>query len=164
MLGINGDEWRRLSLVLRREHEATHYCTMRFWGSARNHLLDELIADYMGIVAAAGEYCANWFLCFMGLEDYPAFRPGGRLVNYLKDRELSGGAFEALKLYIYNAARNLESFSTKYAPGVYHAEGKYHLLSAMSKMNLIELASEEMEMKLLENGMEVFLREEVRQK
>lgn len=162
MLGIADDEWRRLSLVLRREHEATHYCTLRFWGSARNHLLDELIADYMGLVAATGRYRAHWFLCFMGLEDYPAYRTGGRLANYLKDRQLSGEAFEELKSYIYNAARNLEIFSDRYGPCICEGEGKYQMLLAMAKMNLIELASENMEKKVLKNGLEAFLKGEVR--
>lgn len=153
MLGIRGDEWRRLSLVIRREHEAAHYCTLRFFGSARNNLLDELIADYMGIVAAAGRYTARWFLCFMGLEDYPAFRSGGRLVNYLENKELSGEAFEALKSYVKNAAWNLEAFSKKFAPGVYQDEGKYKMLLALSKMNFIELASEGMEKQLLKKGL-----------
>ncbi|WP_347489122.1 hypothetical protein ABDB91_18160 [Desulfoscipio sp. XC116] len=162
MLGISGERWRRLSLDIRREHEATHYCTLRFWNSARNHLLDELIADYMGLAAATGSYRAHWFLCFMGLEDYPVYRTGGRLANYLKDKELSGRAFEKLKFYIYNAACNLEIFSDKYAPCFYQGEGKYQMLLAMSKMNLVELASENMEKKLLENGLEAFLGEEVR--
>lgn len=161
MLGIPGDEWRRLSLVIRREHEATHYCTLRFFGSARNHILDELIADYMGIVAAATRYMANWFLFFMGLENYPAFRSGGRLVNYLKKEELPGVVFEDLKCYVKNAAQNLETFSEKSAPEIYQGEGKYNMLLAMAKMNFIELASGDMEKLLLENGLEAFLREEV---
>lgn len=162
MLGIPGGEWRQLSLVIRREHEATHYCTLRLFGSARNHLLDELIADYMGIVAAAGRYIANWFLCFMGLENYPAFRSGGRLVNYLNNKELSGETFDALKSYVKNAARNIEAFSEKYAPGVYQGQGKYKMLLAITEMNFIELASENMELQLLENGLAAFLGEEVK--
>ncbi|MCF8011125.1 MAG: hypothetical protein K9L17_06610 [Clostridiales bacterium] len=162
MLGISGEEWRQLSLVIRREHEAAHYCTLRLFGSARNHLLDELIADFMGIIAAAGRYRAHWFLCFMGLEDYPVFRPGGRLVNYIKNKELSAEAFEELKLYVKNAAHNMESFSEKYAPVFYKGEGKYKMLLAMSKTNLIDIASEYMEEKFLENGLKAFLREEVR--
>ncbi|MDD4238892.1 MAG: hypothetical protein PHT62_10135 [Desulfotomaculaceae bacterium] len=161
MLGIPEGEWRRLSLVIRREHEAAHYCTLRFFGSARDHLLDELIADYMGIVAAAGRYIARWFLCFMGLENYPAFRSGGRLVNYLKNKELSGEAFEALNAYVKNAAQNLETFSEKYAPGIYQGEGKYKMLLALSKMDFIELASEDMEKQLLKNGLGAFLEKEV---
>ncbi len=152
-LGISGDDWRRISLIIRREHEATHYCTLRFLGSACNHLLDEIIADYMGLVAATGRYEAHWFLCFMGLENYPAYRTGGRLANYLKNRELSDEAFEELKSYVNNAACNLDVFSKKYAPAIYQGEGKFRMLLAMSRMNLIELASEDMERKLLNNGL-----------
>ncbi|MTI83402.1 MAG: hypothetical protein FH756_05725 [Firmicutes bacterium] len=158
MLGISQDKWRRLSLVVRREHEATHYFTLRLFGSARNHLLDELIADYMGIVAAAGSYKARWFLCFMGLENYPAFRSGGRLTNYIKDKELSDTAFETLISYVKNAAWNLEIISEKYAPGIYTGEGKYKMLIAMSKANLVELASEDAEKNLLKNGLGLLYR------
>ncbi len=140
MLGLNDDEWRKLSMVIRREHEATHYFTLRFLGSARNHLLDEFIADYMGIVAAAGRYRADWFLCFMGLENYPAFRPGGRLTNYLRDINLSAEAFNELKSWVRNAALNVEVFANKYTE-VYSAQGKYEMLLQLSKTNLIELAA-----------------------
>ncbi|HBC91919.1 MAG TPA: hypothetical protein DCZ10_03195 [Pelotomaculum sp.] len=115
----------------------------------------------MGIVAAAGSYMARWFLCFMGLENYPVFRSGGRLVNYLKNKELSGDAFEALTAYVKDAARNLETFSEKYGPGMYQGEGKYKMLLALSKMNFIELASENMEKQLLKNGLGAFLGEGV---
>jgi hypothetical protein len=142
MLGLAEDEWRKLSLVIRIEHEATHYFTLRFLGSARNHLLDEFIADYMGIVAAIGRYRADWFLCFMGLEHYPAFRAGGRLTNYLKDIELSQEAFDDLKSCIKNAAENVEKFASTYQD-VYSAKGKYEMLLRLSKSNLIALASPE---------------------
>ena len=45
----------------------------------RNNLLDELIADYMGITAAAGQYRSDWFLRFMG---WSRFRPTGRAPGY----------------------------------------------------------------------------------
>lgn len=139
-LGLAEDEWRRLSMVIRREHEATHYFTLRFLGSARNHLLDEFIADYMGIVAAAGRYRADWFLCFMGLENYPAFRPEGRLVNYLKDIELSEQAFAELKSCVKNAAENVEEYCKKHNEA-YSAQGRYEMLLRLSKTNLMELAA-----------------------
>lgn len=145
MLGLADDEWRQLSMVIRREHEATHYFTLRFLGSARNHLLDEFIADYMGIVAAAGRYRSDWFLCFMGLEDYPAFRPGGRLVNYLKNIELSGEALAELKSCVKSAAENVEDYCNHHDE-VYSAKGKFEMLIALSKTNLIELASEKFEL------------------
>ena len=137
-------------MVIRREHEATHYFTLRFLGSARNHLLDEFIADYMGIVAAGGRYRADWFLCFMGLENYPAFRPGGRLTNYLRNIELTAEAFGELKSCIRNAALNVEAFASKYTE-VYSARGKYEMLLQLSKTNLIELATSDVDKIILIN-------------
>ena len=64
------------------EHECAHYLTKRVTGSMSNNLLDELLADYVGIVAAAGTYRGDWALEFLGLEDYPAYRNGARLQNY----------------------------------------------------------------------------------
>ena len=139
MLGLAEDEWRKLSLVIRREHEATHYFTQRFFGSARNHLLDEFIADYMGITAAVGRYRADWFLCFMGLENYPEFRPGGRLSHYLKNEQLSEEAFGALKTCVKNAAENVEKFADQ-NPDIYSAQGRYEMLLRLTKANLIALA------------------------
>lgn len=139
MLGLVQEEWRRLSLIIRREHEAAHYVTQRFLGSARNHPLDEFIADYMGIVAAIGCYRADWFLCFMGLENYPDFRPGGRLTNYLENQELSQSEFEELKSCIKKAAENVERFAVK-NPDVYSTRGKYEMLLRLSRSNLLTLA------------------------
>lgn len=139
MLGLTKEKWRRLSLVIRKEHEATHYFTQRFLGSARNHPLDEFIADYMGIVAAVGRYRADWFLCFMGLENYPEFRQGGRLANYLENKELSQSEFDELKSCIKNAAENVERFAAKNRD-VYSAQGRYEMLLRLSGSNLLTLA------------------------
>lgn len=105
--------------------------------------MDEFIADYMGIVAAIGRYRADWFLCFMGLENYPAFRPGTRLKNYLKNVDISEDAFNCLKTHIKNAAENLERITGKY--DLHSAEGKYEMLLKLSKTNLIDLTSPEAE-------------------
>jgi len=144
MLDLNDAEWRRLSMIIRREHEATHYLTLRFLGSARNHLLDEFIADFMGIVAAAGRYRSDWFLCFMGLENYPALRPGGRLINYLKNIELSEEAWTQLKSCIKSAAENVEEYCDQHHE-VYSAQGKYKMLIGLTRTNLIALASRKMQ-------------------
>lgn len=69
-IGLSESEWRRISLNIRLEHECTHYFTQRLFGSMRNNLLDELIADYRGIVTAIGHYRADWFLRFLGLESF----------------------------------------------------------------------------------------------
>ena len=114
-LDLTANEWRDLSFKIRLEHECTHYFTYRLFKSMRNNLLDELIADYAGIVAATGSYRADWFLHFMGLEAYPDYREGGRLQNYRGQPPLSDEAFKILQRLIRVAALNLEDFSRMYA-------------------------------------------------
>ena len=61
-VGLSDSRWRETSTAIRLEHECTHYFTLRVFGSMRNNLLDELIADFMGITAADGRYRSDWFL------------------------------------------------------------------------------------------------------
>lgn len=109
-LGLDEPEWRELSLVLRRDHECAHYLTRRIFGSMRNNLHDELLADYAGITAAAGRYRAAWFLRFLGLEGFPAYRAGGRLDLYRGDPPLSDGAFQQLHAMVQKVAETVERF------------------------------------------------------
>ena len=109
-MGLEDREWLEMSLTIRLEHECAHYFTRRILGSMRNSLLDELIADYMGIVAAIGRYRADWFLRFMGLEAFPHYRSGGRLENYRGDPPLSEGALVVLRSLVRSAAQQLERF------------------------------------------------------
>lgn len=109
-LGLAEGEWRELSLLLRRDHECAHYLTRRIFGSMRNNLHDELIADYAGITAATGRFRAAWFLRFLGLEGFPAYRAGGRLDIYRGDPPLSDGAFQQLHGLIKEVAETVESF------------------------------------------------------
>ena len=110
VLGLADDEWRRLSLVIRLEHECAHYFTKRVFGSMRNSLLDELIADYIGIVAARGRFEPEWFVRFMGVENPNVWRPDGRLANYRGDPPLSDGAFVVLQTLVRVAAETLDRF------------------------------------------------------
>ncbi|WP_243902599.1 DUF7005 family protein [Aetokthonos hydrillicola] len=112
-LGLSREEWQKLSLKIRLEHESTHYFTYRLFHSMRNNLLDELIADYIGIVAAIGYYRADWFLRFLGLEVFPNYREGGRLQNYRGKPPLSNRAFQVLQSLTKAAAEQLENFDTK---------------------------------------------------
>jgi hypothetical protein len=106
-LGLGDEEWSRRSLTIRLEHECTHYFTRQVLGSMRNEAADELIADYMGIVAAEGRYRADWFLRFVGLEDRPRYRCGARLESYRGSPPLSDAAFAVLQRAVALAADNL---------------------------------------------------------
>ena len=133
-LGLAEAEWLEMSLIIRREHECAHYLTRRLFGSMRNNLLDELIADYAGLVAATGGFRADWFLRFVGLEEFPRYRPGGRLDLYRGKPPLSDGAFRVLQSLVKSAAENLERFRGPQEMAL--------TIAALASLRLEDLASE----------------------
>ena len=98
--GVGDAEWRKRSITIRREHECAHYYTRRFFGSSRNNLHDELIADFAGIYAAFGEYRAEWFLKLLS---------NGRLKVYITG--LSGPAGKVVENLAAAAANGVEKWS-----------------------------------------------------
>lgn len=144
-LGFTEEVWERLSLVIRLEHESAHYVTRRLLHSMRNNLLDELIADYAGIVAAAGRFTADWLLCFMGVEDPDHFRPGGRLYNYRGDPPLSEGAFRILQRLARDASRNLEAADRTLSAEDRSLAGRCRMILALARLSLEELADDNAE-------------------
>ncbi len=141
-LGLEPEEWIELSGKIRLEHECTHYITRRWFGSMRNNILDEIVADYRGIVAARGDYRADWFLRFVGLEAFPAYRWGGRLENYRGDPPLSPGASIVLQRLVKAAAENLESFDRKSSHSIRTPQSEIAILIALTTLRLEELASD----------------------
>lgn len=139
-LGKEQDEWLAQSLILRREHECAHYFTRRVFGSMRNNVLDELIADYMGIVAIDGRFRAEWFLRFMGLYAETGARPDGRI--HLYRGALSDGAFRVLQHLLSTAAQNIEAFQMHHREELAGQRGALAVL-LLSKFTTEELASEE---------------------
>ncbi len=145
-VGMTDEAWRAASLIIRREHEGVHYFTKRLFGSMNNAVHDELLADYAGIAAAAGSFRADWFLLFMGLEDYPNYRWGGRLQNYLGDQQPGARVFTILARLIKEAAENIELFDTRMrkAKGA-AAPGLTAMLLVIAALHLEELASADAE-------------------
>ena len=142
-VGLSEEDWRNISLIIRREHECTHYFTKRVLSSMRNNLLDELIADYAGITAATGHFKADWFLLFVGLENYPDYREGGRLQNYRGTPPLSDRAFVILQKLIYHAAKNLDVYSRSALKESGNNTPRHHLEHALTYTTLEELAAQE---------------------
>lgn len=141
-LGLDKEEWLRLSLKIRLEHECCHYFTRRVFGSMRNNMLDELIADYQAIVAVNnGRYRADWFLLFVGLEAFPNYRLGGRLENYRGNPPLSDGAFAILQVLVKQAAENLEKFNANHITELIKSENQARLLTVLTSCTLEELAA-----------------------
>ena len=143
-LGVGEAEWRRVSLDIRLHHEAAHYFTRRAFGSMRNNLLDELVADYMGIVAATGRYRADWFLRFMGLEAFPRYRAGGRLENYRGKPPVSDPAFSVLQRAVPLVARTLEDYDRTNPLDVDNLPAVAARITALTGAGLEELASAQM--------------------
>ncbi len=135
--------WRALSLVIRRDHESAHYFTRRLFGSMRNNLHDELLADYAGISAAAGRFHASWFLRFLGLEDFPTYRPGGRLEIYRGDPPLSDRAFALLGAQVVAAAANLERFDQSREARPASTAERALDLATIASLTLADLAADD---------------------
>lgn len=140
-LGLDEQEWLALSAVIRREHECTHYFTRRVLSSMRNNLLDELIADYMGIAAAVGKFRADWLLRFLGLELFPKYREGGRLQNYRGAPSLSDRAFTVLQKLVVRVAAHLEDFDRRNVPEFQHAGLAPVLVTTLARLTVEEMAS-----------------------
>ena len=145
---MGADEWSRASITIRLEHECAHYLTRRVLGSMRNNLLDELLADYAGIVAAAGRYRADWFLRFCGLEG-EGCRAEGRLWNYRGDPPLSDGAFAVLGRIVRAAAARVQAVDGALDAGFRTPEGRARVLLALAGLTLEEIAAEGAEARIL---------------
>lgn len=141
-LGLSDEEWRRISLTIRRDHECAHYLTRRVFGAMRNHLLDELAADYAGLLGATGHFRADWFLRFLGLENLPEIRPGGRIELYRGKPPLSDAAFRLLGEQVRAAAQELERFDAARAGRERNAEETAQVVAALATFRLDELARE----------------------
>ena len=140
-LGLSAPEWRRVSLIIRREHECAHYWTRRVLSSMRNCILDEIIADYCGIVAACGRFRADWLLTFLGLDDGRMCRENGRLHNYRGKPKLSDAAFDIVQRLVLAAAANLEAFDRRHAGDLSEERGILLALLTLSRMSLEDMAS-----------------------
>lgn len=144
-LGYDENEWLDLSLTIRREHEFTHYFTYRVFGSMRNHALDELLGDFLGLVRGLGCYRADWALRFLGLEAFPEYREGGRLESYRGEPPLSNAGFRVLQALAYKSAHNLEGFAARHASLLGDLGGLARVTFALAGLTLEELASSEMQ-------------------
>lgn len=148
-LGLAEDIWISNSVSIRMEHEFTHLYTLKRYGYASNNLHDELIADYIGIVKTIGHYDKSWMFNFMGLEEYPKYRRGGRLENYVKDNRLSQEDFRQLTKIVKNAIETI-SFFDKNLGKLNSDNDQICRMDALCETGLIELASENGAVLLLE--------------
>jgi Family of unknown function (DUF7005) len=137
--GLEEGAWRRASLAVRLAHESFHYLTLRLAGTIRSHLLDELVADFAGLVAAFGSYDADLALRFLGLDRLPELRPEGRFAVYRGG--LSDGAVAVLARLVEHAARRLPELARKSGDAAGPA-GAARTLVALAAIGLDGIAAE----------------------
>ena len=79
-------------------------------------------------------------LTFMGLEDYPHYREGARLENYVKESKLSPDDFKQLITIIKNAIENIAIFD-KSVGNIKSTKDQICRIHALCEISLIDLAS-----------------------
>jgi len=97
---LDDDIWKEKSYEIRKYHECTHLYTKQNFGSARNNLHDELIADFCGIWAAFSEYRADYFIKFLAQ---------GRLKIYVEG--LNASSVAVIEKLAHTAAVWIEKWS-----------------------------------------------------
>jgi hypothetical protein len=142
--GLTDSEWLAASLAVRLEHEATHYFTLRAAGSVRNNLVDELVADFVGLVRTFGRYREDLALLFFGLEAYPVCRAGSRLDIYRGSPPLSDEAFSLARRLVHDAVGKLarldEAWPSSPGPGA----DLSRLVLGLTSLGLEELAVDDL--------------------
>lgn len=132
-LNISKEDWADKSLSIRKYHETTHYFTKRVLGSMKNNAIDEILCDYVGLVKSnEGEYNSFYALSFLGLENYPKYRKGGRLENYLDN--LEDKDILIIHPLVKDAISNIEMLHSK-------DQNPFIAVIAFSKFSLEELAT-----------------------
>ncbi len=104
--GLSSAAWEETSLTIRLAHEATHYLTLRLFGQLGHSVLEELVADWVGMSLALGSYRPDLANQFMGVEQAPRVRSDGRLHQY-RPPGLSEEGFGLLAKAVYLAIRRL---------------------------------------------------------
>ncbi|HYM24617.1 MAG TPA: hypothetical protein VEU08_15475 [Vicinamibacterales bacterium] len=139
---MNEDDWLAKSLVIRREHECTHYFTYRVFRTMRNNILDELVADFVGLVRAFGGYRGDLARLFLGLEAFPAIRPGSRIEIYRG--ELSGDALSAVAALAVDATHNLQKLADLRPHLAEDLSTLAQMIYALYRLTLEELAASDL--------------------
>ncbi len=135
--------WRAESLAIRREHEAFHYLTLRLCGLLRSNLLDELLADMAGLLAAWGGYGGAAARRFLGVDRLPELRPDARLLAYAGDPPLSPPSLQVAARLAAAATANLERVAAGRPEAARSPAGRAALLLALAQGTLEELADDD---------------------
>ena len=113
---VSEAEWRRLSLIIRRTHECTHFVCRKLFPSQVNAVWDELVADAAGLYAAFGRYEPARAERLLGIRN--GRWEDGRLKNYCPDS--SEADLQVLSERIHSVLLRFEElFSARQGQPVY---------------------------------------------
>ncbi|QPN58456.1 hypothetical protein H8F24_09370 [Synechococcus sp. CBW1002] len=132
------DTWLETSTALRLEHELTHLATKRLLGEMRLNLLDELVADCMGMVAAMGLFNAELFGHCLGLDPNGEPLPGGRWGTYVAELDACDARL-ALRL-VMERAQELQALLQEY-PDLLRPESAMQRLHWLCQQRLDQVIS-----------------------
>lgn len=149
VIGVSKSEWMSSSLMIRLEHECAHVFTLKNYGCIANNMHDEIIADYTGITKVLGHFNKDWFLHFVGLENYPNYRKGARLENYKGQNELSDEAFQGLKTIVKNVADSILEFDNALGK-IRSSNDRSNRIKSICEVDLLTMASSKGTQKLTE--------------
>ena len=107
----------------------------------QNRVQDEIIADFFAILEAMGEYSPTLALLFLGLENYPKYRNGGRLENYRGNPPLSDSSFEILKKITVDSVNNMNRVYLENKEAHHSTQGKLELIKKLTSISLEEMAN-----------------------
>lgn len=151
-VGLAPAEWDAHSLVIRRAHESAHYLTLRVFGRLQRNVLEELVADFAGLIEAFREYRADLARAFLGIEALPRVRPGGRLANYRGSPPLSDEAF-AVEARLTHAAIEVLGAAAAHAGARLSSPQRFgSLICSLVPLSLEELLLPQVEERLLSNA------------
>ena len=137
---LNEKDWIKHSINIRLFHECFHLFSLKQYGAMANNMHDELIADYYGIRSSIGSFNKEWLLKFIGLENYPSYRTGARLENYLGNPALSEEAFKILQTILKKAIDNLYVFDQTLGTTLSDTE-MILILKTLCSIDLLTLSS-----------------------
>jgi hypothetical protein len=140
LLGESKTDWKEKSLQIRLQHECSHLFTLKNYGCMANNIHDEIIADYVGIVDVLSVFNKNWLLSFFGLENYPKYRNGGRLENYLDQNNMSEIAFDGLKTIIKKTVDNISKFD-KLLGEINSTKDQIKRIESICEVDLVTMSS-----------------------
>lgn len=105
--GYSEEDWNRLSADIRMYHECTHYICRKRWPQRKHKVVDEVVADAVGIFAAFGYYRTELALGVLGVSEKGTYT-GGRLSFYVEEEKLNEVCAVVIKCVnqIYDICKN----------------------------------------------------------